>query len=106
MNARHAAWRRGASLELTCVIIPSGQSGQNLPDHIPVDIAIQSNLSGPYTVLVVADRFDRLERAVAIAADERVEVRLWMRPRGGSIYESVTVTGKEDKIIRVVVNGI
>jgi hypothetical protein len=26
--------------------------------------------------------------------------------RGGSIYESVTVTGKEDKIIRVVVNGI
>ncbi|HRK24160.1 MAG TPA: carboxypeptidase regulatory-like domain-containing protein [Beijerinckiaceae bacterium] len=26
--------------------------------------------------------------------------------RGGSIYETVTVTGKEDKIIRVVVNGI
>lgn len=26
-------------------------------------------------------------------------------PRGGSVYESVTVTGKEDKIIRVVVNG-
>ena len=26
--------------------------------------------------------------------------------RGGSIYEAVTVTGKEDKIIRVVVNGI
>ena len=26
--------------------------------------------------------------------------------RGGAIYETVTVTGKEDKIIRVVVNGL
>lgn len=26
--------------------------------------------------------------------------------RGGAIYEAVTVTGKEDKIIRVVVNGL
>ncbi len=52
---------------------------------------------GPYTVLVVADRFDRLERAVAIAADERVEVRLWMRPRGGSIYATV-IEGEHDNL--------
>ena len=52
---------------------------------------------GPYTVLVVADRFDRLERAVALAADERVEVRLWMRPRGGSLYATV-IEGERDNL--------
>lgn len=52
---------------------------------------------GPYTVLVVADRFDRLERAVALAADERVEVRLWMRPRGGTLYATV-IEGERDNL--------
>jgi TonB family protein len=50
---------------------------------------------GPYTVLVVSDRYDRLERAVALAVDERIEVRLWMRPRGGSIYATV-IEGERD----------
>lgn len=27
-------------------------------------------------------------------------------PRGGSVYEAVTVTGKEDKAIKVIVNGL
>jgi len=44
---------------------------------------------GPYTVLVAGDRHDRLERAVAIAKNETVEVRLWLRPKGGSIYATV-----------------
>ena len=44
---------------------------------------------GPYTILVVGDHHDRLERAVAIAAAETVEVRLWIRPKGGSIYATV-----------------
>lgn len=45
--------------------------------------------AGPYTVLAAEDHHDRLERAVAIAAGETVEVRLWMRPKGGSIYATV-----------------
>lgn len=50
---------------------------------------------GPYTILAVGDRYDRLERAVALAARETVEVRLWMRPRGGSRYETVVEGERE-----------
>lgn len=51
--------------------------------------------AGPYTILAVGDRFDRLERAVALAKNETVEVRLWMRPRGGSRYETVVEGERE-----------
>lgn len=44
---------------------------------------------GPYTVLVVGDRHDRLERPITIERGETLEVRLWMRPKGGSIYATV-----------------
>jgi TonB family protein len=50
---------------------------------------------GTYRVLAVDDRFDRLERTVTIAAREQLEIRLWMRPRGGSPYETV-VEGARD----------
>lgn len=50
---------------------------------------------GPYTILAVGDRFDRLERAVALGQRESIEVRLWMRPRGGSRYETVVEGERE-----------
>jgi TonB family protein len=52
---------------------------------------------GPHTLLVVADGHDRLERALAVTARETVEVRLWVRPAGGSIYETV-VEGARDQL--------
>jgi hypothetical protein len=51
--------------------------------------------AGPYTILAVGDRFDRLERAVALGKRESIEVRLWMRPRGGSRYETVVEGERE-----------
>ncbi len=51
--------------------------------------------AGPYTLAAVGDKHDRLERAIAIAAKETVEVRLWMRPRGGSIYQTVVEGERE-----------
>ena len=52
---------------------------------------------GPHTLLVVSDGHDRLERALAVTARETVEVRLWVRPAGGSIYETV-VEGARDQL--------
>jgi TonB family protein len=52
---------------------------------------------GPHTLLVIADGHDRLERALDVTARETVEVRLWMRPRGGSLYETV-VEGARDQL--------
>jgi TonB family protein len=50
---------------------------------------------GPYTILAVADKFDRLERAVHLGKRETIEVRLWLRPRGGSRYETVVEGERE-----------
>ncbi|GAB4563768.1 MAG: hypothetical protein Tsb0020_13200 [Haliangiales bacterium] len=51
---------------------------------------------GEYRVIAVSDGYDRLERPLAItAANERVEVRLWMRPEGGNPYETVVEGQRE-----------
>jgi TonB family protein len=50
---------------------------------------------GPYTILAIGDKFDRLERSVALAEKESIEVRLWMRPRGGSRYETLVEGERE-----------
>src|SRR3569832_811624 len=44
---------------------------------------------GTYTILAVDDRYDRFKRPIAISKKEALEVRLWMRPRGGNPYETV-----------------
>ena len=51
--------------------------------------------AGPHTLLVVSDGHDRLERALAVDARETVEVRLWVRPAGGSRYETVVEGARE-----------
>ncbi|MCX5742193.1 MAG: TonB-dependent receptor [Proteobacteria bacterium] len=50
---------------------------------------------GGYKLLAVDTRFDRLERPVTIARREAIEVRLWMRPRGGNLYETVVEGERE-----------
>jgi hypothetical protein len=50
---------------------------------------------GQYKLLAVDPKLDRLERPIAIAKRETVEVRLWMRPKGGNPYETV-VEGERD----------
>lgn len=52
---------------------------------------------GPHTLLTVSDGHDRLERALAVTAGEKVEVRLWVRPTGGNRYETV-VEGARDQL--------
>ncbi|HET7502519.1 MAG TPA: TonB family protein [Kofleriaceae bacterium] len=50
---------------------------------------------GSYKVLAVDPHFDRLERQITIARREALEVRLWMRPRGGNPYETVVEGERE-----------
>ncbi|HSR99583.1 MAG TPA: TonB-dependent receptor [Kofleriaceae bacterium] len=50
---------------------------------------------GNYKVLAVDPRYDRLERPIAISKREALEVRLWMRPRGGNPYETVVEGERE-----------
>jgi TonB family protein len=50
---------------------------------------------GSYRILAVDPRYDRLERPIVIAQREALEVRLWMRPRGGNPYETVVEGERE-----------
>ncbi len=50
---------------------------------------------GSYKLLAVDPKLDRLERPIAIGKREAVEIRLWMRPKGGNPYETV-VEGERD----------
>ena len=44
---------------------------------------------GTYELLAVDPRFDMLKRKITLAKREAIEVRLWMRPKGGNPYETV-----------------
>lgn len=50
---------------------------------------------GTYRVLAIGERFDRLERTLELLKGETLEVRLWMRPRGGNPYETVVEGARE-----------
>jgi TonB family protein len=50
---------------------------------------------GKYKLLAVDPKLERLERPIEIAKREAVEVRLWMRPKGGNPYETVVEGERE-----------
>lgn len=50
---------------------------------------------GGYTILGIDSKYDRLKRGIALSKREAVEVRLWMRPRGGNPYETVVEGERE-----------
>ena len=50
---------------------------------------------GKYQLLAVDPKYDRLSRPISLEKREAVEVRLWMRPRGGNPYETVVEGERE-----------
>jgi TonB family protein len=52
---------------------------------------------GSYRLIAVDPKYDRLERAIAIGTREALEVRLWMRQKGGNPYETI-VEGEPDQL--------
>jgi TonB family protein len=50
---------------------------------------------GTYKLLAVDDKYDRFSREIILSKREALEVRLWLRPRGGNPYETV-LEGEKD----------
>ncbi len=50
---------------------------------------------GDYQVLALDPKYDRLARSITFSKREAVEVRLWMRLRGGNPYETVVEGERE-----------
>src|SRR4051812_7596131 len=51
--------------------------------------------AGTYKIIAVDPKFDRLQQTITLAKREAVEIRLWMRPRGGNPYETVVEGERE-----------
>ncbi len=50
---------------------------------------------GRYQLLAVDPKYDRFERPIIIEKGDKLEARLWMRPRGGNPYETVVEGERE-----------
>ena len=51
--------------------------------------------AGKYKLLAVDPKYDRTERPIEIGKREAVEVRVWMRPKGGNPYETIVEGERE-----------
>lgn len=86
---------RGTRRKLPGVIVSIAELGLDAVTGEDGTFYFHGVAPGRYKVLAVDAKYDRLERPITLARREAVEVRLWMRPRGGNPYETV-VEGERD----------
>lgn len=86
---------RGTRKELGGVIVSVAELGLDAVTGEDGSFYFHGVGPGDYQVIAVDTKYDRLERRITLAKRESVELRLWMRPKGGNLYETV-VEGERD----------
>jgi hypothetical protein len=89
------ALERGTRRALAGVIVSIAELGLDAVTGDDGSFFFHGVPPGAYTLLAVDPHFDRLERPIALATREALEVRLWMRPKGGNPYETVVEGERE-----------
>jgi TonB family protein len=89
------AVERGTRRALAGVIVSISELGLDAVTGDDGTFFFHGVAPGSYKVLAVDPHFDRLERPITLAKREALEVRLWMRPRGGNPYETVVEGERE-----------
>jgi TonB family protein len=80
---------RGTRKKLAGVIVSVAELGLDAVTGEDGSFFFHGVAQGTYQVLAVDPRYDKLSRKITLAKRESVEVRLWMRPKGGNPYETV-----------------
>lgn len=91
------AVERGTRKKLSGVIVSIVELGLDAVTDEDGNFYFHGVGPGRYQVLAVDPRYDRFERPIVIEKRERLEVRLWMRPRGGNPYETI-VEGEREQL--------
>ena len=91
------ALERGTRKQLAGVIVSITELGLDAVTGEDGTFYFHDVPPGHYQVIAVDPRYDRFERPVVIEKRETLEVRLWMRPRGGNPYETI-VEGEREQL--------
>ena len=91
------AIERGTRRKLAGVIVAIAELGEDAVTGDDGTFYFHGLPPGDFKLIAVDSRFDRVERVVSIGKREALEVRLWMRPKGGNPYETV-VEGEKDQL--------
>lgn len=91
------AVERGTRRKLSGIIISIAELGLDAVTGEDGSFFFHGVPPGNYQVLAVDPKYDRLARPIQLVRRETLEVRLWMRPRGGNPYETV-VEGEREQL--------
>ncbi len=86
---------RGTRRKLGGIIVSISELGLDAVTGDDGSFHFHGVTAGSYKILAIDPKFDRLERPITLAKREAVEIRLWMRPRGGNPYETVVEGDRE-----------
>lgn len=89
------ALERGTRRRLAGVIVSIRELGLDVVTGSDGSFFFHGVAAGKYEVIASDPKFDRLARPIEIAARESVDVRLWMRPKGGNPYETIVEGERE-----------
>jgi TonB family protein len=95
VSLQGTALERGTRRALAGVIVSIAELGLDAVTGADGTFYFHGVPPGNYKVLAIDPRHDRLERPVALARQEALELRLWMRPRGSNPYETVVEGERE-----------
>jgi TonB family protein len=88
---------RGTRKQLAGVIVSIAELGLDAVTANDGTFFFHGVPPGKYTVLAVDEHYDRFKRPIEISKKEALQVRLWLRPRGGNPYETV-IEGEGDNM--------
>ena len=91
------ALERGTRRRLPGVIVSIAELGLDAVTGEDGSFYFHGVAPGRYQVLAVDPKFDRFERPIILDKRETLEIRLWMRPRGGNPYETI-VEGEREQL--------
>lgn len=89
------ALERGTRRKLAGVVVSVVELGWDAVTDERGRFYIHGVPPGSYTILAVADEFDRFRRPLTLGKDEKIEISLYLRPRGGNPYETVVESEAE-----------